>query len=210
MTHNRVEEHNLPARTDSLLEIMLYTDQQVLLPDLKALFPDLAKELFIGMQVYYVASLRNGSEGMRQRAFLSEHHLEYRNRTWQCEQSIRAFFSGVELEGKTIKWIEFDAIAGAQQATIKTAGSEACFYFPPGWDPWNWYRDSVLDWLYVFAAAEEVCASPVGVERCVMEQIKRAATPGEMAKWLHERGYTQVICTTTTPGVFGLYKPGDQ
>ncbi len=210
MTHNLVEEHNLPARTDSLLEIMLYTDQQVLLPELKALFPDLAKELFIGMQVYYVASLRDGSEGMRQRAFLSEHHLEYRNRTWQCEQSIRAFFSGVELEGKPIKWIEFETVAGAQQATIKTAESEACFYFPPGWDPGNWYQDSVLDWLYVFAVAEEVCASPVGVERCVMQQIKRTATPEEMARWLHERGYAQVICTTTTPGVFGLYKPGDQ
>ncbi len=211
MTHNLVEEHNLPARTDSLLEIMLYTDQQVLLPELKALFPDLAKQRFIGMQVYYVASLRDGSEGMRQRAFLSEHHLEYRNRTWQCEQSIRAFFSGAELEGKPIKWIEFETVAGAQQATIKTAESEACFYFPPGWDPGSWQQGyGTLGWLYVYETAEQVCASLVGVERCVTEQIKRTATPGEMARWLHDQGYTQVICTTTTPDVFGLYKPGDQ
>jgi hypothetical protein len=210
-TQNRVEEHNLPKKTDPLLEIILYIDERALLPELQKLFPDLAKEKFIGARVYYVASLREGAEGMRQRAFLSKHHLEYRNRTWQCEQSIRAFFSGVEFEGRPIEWVEFEVIPGAQQATIKTAEMEVRLRFPLEWDQESWQQGyGMLGWLYVYDTTEQVCASLVGVERCVTEQIKRTATPDEMAGWLHERGYTQVICTTASPGVFGLYKPSDQ
>ncbi len=70
--------------------------------------------------------------------------------------------------------------------------------------------DAGTTWLFVYeVVTEEVCAALVGAEGCVTEPIKRAATPAEMGKWLHERGYTQAICTTTRPGVYGLYRPGD-
>ena len=193
-----------------MLEIMLYPDQRSLLPELQRLFPDLSQDRFFEGRRYYLASLCQGEEGIRQRTFLHAHHLDYIERTRQCEQSIRAFFAGVELDGRPIDWIEVEPVpnaSGAHLATVKTANTEVSLYFPPQWDPVRWRQDrGMFSWLYIYQAAEQTCASPVGMDGHVTKPIIWTGTAGEMAQWLREREYTQAICTTLDPGVYGLYR----
>jgi hypothetical protein len=59
----------------------------------------------------------------------------------------------------------------------------------------------------LYEASEQICASLVGTERCITEPIKRTTLTTEMAKWLQEQGYMQVVCITTGPDIFGLYQP---
>ncbi len=194
-----------------MLEIVIHLDQYALVSELRRVFPDLSLEKRINGRRYYLASFADGPEGIRQRAFLSECHLEYIDQERQREQSIRAFFAGVELEGKPIDQVIFRRVlnyANYHSAALHTEDDEIYLRFPPHWNPGQWFRrDIMVGWLYVYKASEQTCASLVGTERCITEPIKRTTLTTEMAKWLQEQGYMQVVCTTIRPGIFGLYQP---
>jgi hypothetical protein len=194
-----------------MLEIVVNLDQYILVPELRRVFPDLCLAKRIDGRKYYLASLADGPKGMHQRAFLSECNLEYIDHERQREQSIRAFFAGVELEGKPIDQIIFRRILNQgnyHSAALHTEDDEIYLRFPPHWNPGQWTRrDIVVGWLYVYKASEQICAALVGTERCITEPIKRTSLTTEMAMWLQEQGYMQVVCITTRPDIFGLYQP---
>ena len=128
------------------------------------------------------------------------------------ELLVRSFFSGVELEGNPITNIRFEAILSIPHyyaAWLSTQqGDEAALRFPPAWIPLLLTRPhDYLGWVFVYQEDNEVCASLVGPEQRVQEVLRRKPNMTEMALWLELCGYQQIVWTSTTSDVYGLYMP---
>ena len=128
------------------------------------------------------------------------------------ELLVRSFFGGVELEGNPITNIRFEAILSIPHyyaAWLSTQqGDEAVLRFPPTWTPLLLTRPhDYLGWVFVYQEDNEVCASLVGPEQRVQEVLRRKPNVVEMALWLELCGYQQMVWTSTTSDVYGLYMP---
>ena len=123
-----------------MLQIVLYSDQSGILEELKGIFPDIYLEKFMGLTMYYRATLIAGPKGTQQIQFLRSHAIPFCDKEQQREQCIRTFFSGVELEGKRITMITFQPLSDTvdDHVVILTTEDDAVYLrFPPNWDGWN-------------------------------------------------------------------------
>ncbi len=121
-----------------MLRIIVHLGQQDLIPQLKAEFPDLSLEKRRDGVMHCLASLHDGLEGAQQLLFLHTHDLVYVDAERQRELGVRAFFHGVELEGKPIITLRFRPLRYARYwhvATLATDDDEINLHLPPEWSP---------------------------------------------------------------------------
>ena len=62
-------------------------------------------------------------------------------------------------------------------------------------------------WLYVTAPLEVAYASLIGSDGQLTEIVHKSVTHRDMAVWLEDAGYRQIVCTSHIPSIAGLYKP---
>ncbi len=142
----------------------------------------------------------------------SEENTREQDNKYKREMLIRSFFNGVELEGNPITSIRFEAILSIPHyyaAWLSTRqGDEAVLRFPPTWTPLLLTRPhDYLGWIFVYQEGKEVCAAMIGTEQRVEEVLKRKPNMAEMALWLELGGYQQMVRTSATSDVYGLYMP---
>ena len=120
----------------SPVELALHYEQFGLLPELQRLFPDIILTCITDRgNIYLVSFLRNG-EGVMQRRFLYDHAIKFVEREREREDTLRAFFRGVELEGHPIEMVTVRRVLNQpeyQSVRLATADDEVVLRFPPQW-----------------------------------------------------------------------------
>ena len=121
-----------------MLQIYVYPNQFALLPLLWAWFPGLVVKQQCESSRCYLAPLGEGEQGREQERFLRQHTIEYVDLERERETFIRAFFTGVELEGKLITRVDFGRVQHTTTyhwVRLQTEDTEVCLRFPPDWSP---------------------------------------------------------------------------
>ncbi|QBD80582.1 hypothetical protein EPA93_33270 [Ktedonosporobacter rubrisoli] len=111
-------------------------EQDILLPALKAKFPDLTPEPQ-SIYTYYNAYLDVSPQGrgIEQSAFLRVHRIRYIDAESEQQQAIARFFHGVEIAGAQVKSVSFPGPIHERLGVIleDKDGRTILLRFPPNW-----------------------------------------------------------------------------
>ncbi|QBD77819.1 hypothetical protein EPA93_18190 [Ktedonosporobacter rubrisoli] len=111
-------------------------EQDILLPALKAKFPDLTAEPQSAYS-YYNAYLDESPQGkgIEQAAFLRFHRIHYIDAETEQQRAIELFLLGVEIAGAQVKRVSFPGLIYEALSVIleDQNGRSVLLRFPAGW-----------------------------------------------------------------------------